>query len=88
MIEGEIAMPQSLEHLAQRLKWHGISVETRSLARSSRPLAQKLTSAAIDLHADLLVVGAYGHRRLREVVFGGVTQSLLEQASIPVFMMH
>ncbi len=88
MIEGEAGMPQSLEHLARRLKWHGISAETRSLASASRPLAQKLSSAAIDLHADLLVVGGYGHRRLREVVFGGVTQSLLEQASVPVFMMH
>ncbi len=38
--------------------------------------------------ADLLVMGAYGHSRLREMVLGGVTRSVLSDANIPVFLMH
>ncbi len=38
--------------------------------------------------ADLLVMGAYGHSRLREMVLGGVTRSVLADADVPVFLMH
>jgi nucleotide-binding universal stress UspA family protein len=88
LIEGGSGIPESLEHLAQRLKWHGMSVETHSVACTALTLTYEVSRAAADLHADLLVVGAYGHLRLREVLFGGVTQSLLEHAGMPVFMMH
>lgn len=88
LIEGGCGITTSLEHLAQRLKWHGISVETHSMASTARTLTYEVARAAADLQADLLVVGAFGHRRLREQLFGGVTQSLLEHAGIPVFMMH
>lgn len=88
LIEGGCGIGTSLEHLAQRLKWHGISVETQSIAGTASTLTYEVSRAAADLHADLLVVGAFGHRRLRERLFGGVTQSLLEHASVPVFMMH
>ena len=37
---------------------------------------------------DLLVVGAYGHSRLREMVLGGVTRTLLRQMTLPVFLSH
>ncbi len=88
LIDGRSDIPASLEHLAQRLKWHGMSVETHSTASTARILTDELARAAADLHADLLVVGAFGHRPLREALFGGVTQSLLEHAGMPVFMMH
>ena len=86
--EGGAGIPASLEHLAQRLKWHGMSVETQSLAIPAQTLTYEVSRAAADLHADLLVVGGFGHRRLRETLFGGVTQSLLKHAGMPVFMMH
>jgi nucleotide-binding universal stress UspA family protein len=41
-----------------------------------------------ELPADLLVVGAYGHSRLRELVLGGVTRTLLRQMTVPVLMSH
>ena len=47
-----------------------------------------LLNTASDENTDLLVVGAYGHSRLREVVMGGVTRTLLAQATIPVLMSH
>lgn len=88
IVEGESGIPGSLDHLAQRLKWHGMRVETRSLPSAARSISGEVARAALDLHADLLVVGGFGHRRLRELLFGGVTQSLLQHASVPVFMMH
>jgi len=88
LVEGGSGIPVSLEHLAQRLKWHGMCVETHSMPSAARTLTYEVARAAADLHADLLVVGAFGHRRIRETLFGGVTQSLLEHAGVPVFMMH
>jgi nucleotide-binding universal stress UspA family protein len=78
-----------LAHLARQLKWHGISVEPRVIPNHSKEnLSAQLTRVATELHADLLVVGGFGHGRLRELIFGGVTQSLLENADLPVFMMY
>jgi nucleotide-binding universal stress UspA family protein len=45
-----------------------------------------LRQHAVDTAADLLVMGAYGHSRLRQRIFGGVTSSMLENPPLPVFM--
>lgn len=47
-----------------------------------------LLNRASDLHVDLLVMGAYGHSRMRERVFGGVTRTMLESMTVPVLMAH
>ena len=47
-----------------------------------------LLSRVADIGADMLVMGAYGHSRLREIVLGGVTRHILENATIPVLMVH
>jgi nucleotide-binding universal stress UspA family protein len=47
-----------------------------------------ILSRLADLGSDLLVMGAYGHSRLREVVLGGVTRTLLESMTVPVLMSH
>jgi nucleotide-binding universal stress UspA family protein len=47
-----------------------------------------LRSAAYDADCDLLVMGAYGHSRLREYVFGGVTKDILADCALPVLMFH
>ncbi len=78
----------SLEHLARQLKWHGISAECRVIEDKPSRAASHLTQICAELHADLLVVGGYGHGPIRELVFGGVTRSLLEQADVPVFILH
>lgn len=74
------------EHLVQQLRWHGIGAEA-SVVRGE-PAAQGLQRVAAQYEADLLVVGGYGHAPLREWIFGGVTQALIEHAEVPVFMMH
>ena len=45
-------------------------------------------SHAADLDANLIVMGAYGHSRLRETILGGVTRHLLHHMTVPVFMSH
>ncbi len=54
----------------------------------TRPVRKVLLAAARSYHADLLVMGAYGHSRTRQVVFGGFTRSVLETADLAVFLMH
>jgi nucleotide-binding universal stress UspA family protein len=45
-------------------------------------------SRAADLGADLIVMGAYGHSRVREMLFGGATRSVLRSMTVPVLMSH
>jgi nucleotide-binding universal stress UspA family protein len=86
--EGEDTMAQAHKHLAWQLAWHGISAESRIIEGKANQVPALLTQAAADLHAGLLVVGAFGRGPLREAVFGGVTRSLIEDAKIPIFMLH
>lgn len=77
-----------LEQLREQLAWHGIAAEVRRVGDGLTPAATLLPVVASQLNAGLLVVGGFGHARLRETVFGGVTRSLLDGASLPVFMVH
>ena len=62
---------------------HGVKarIESRPEHGSDRPPAPGIAG---ELGADLLVVGAYSHSRLREAVFGGTTQEILAEAQLPV----
>jgi len=86
--EDHAAKIDALEGLAQHLKWHGIAAEAHCVGDKSKQVSMQLIDAAAQLHADLLVVGGYGHKPIREAVFGGVTQALMERADLPVLMMH
>ena len=74
--------------LASVLARHDIKVFTRSISASGLAPADVLLNEAADNGADLIVIGAYGHSRLREFVFGGVTRSLLQNMTAPVLMSH
>ena len=52
------------------------------------PVGDVLLSRAADLGADLLVIGAYGHSRVRELLIGGATRSILQSMTLPVLMSH
>jgi nucleotide-binding universal stress UspA family protein len=73
--------------LAAGLRWHGFNAASRHLRPDARGAAVTLLAAAGE-HQALLVMGAYGHSRLREWVFGGFTQHVLHGAEVPVLMMH
>ncbi len=51
-------------------------------------VGNQLLSRAADLDADLIVMGAWGHSRLQELVMGGVTQTILQSMTVPVLMSH
>lgn len=77
-----------LADLVHQLGWHHIRAEPRVVKSNGRPVAEVLASAAEELHADLLVMGGYGHRPLREDLFGGCTRSFMEAAEIPILALH
>ena len=74
--------------LCQFLVRHGVKAEVTVLARTQPNIADVLASHARDRDADMMVMGAYGHSRLREAVLGGATRAVLEHAAIPVLMAH
>jgi nucleotide-binding universal stress UspA family protein len=73
--------------LMTALGWHGLSASTRHLRPDRLGAADTLLAAAAEQSA-LVVMGAYGHSRLREWVFGGFTEHVLRGAAVPVLMMH
>jgi nucleotide-binding universal stress UspA family protein len=74
--------------LAAYLALHGVDARTWAFAAGPGSLGDALLEEAGKAEANLLVMGAYGHSRLREMVLGGVTRSILAGADIPVFLMH
>ena len=73
--------------LMTSLSWHGLNASTRHLRPERLGAADTLLAAAAEENA-LVVMGAYGHSRLREWVFGGFTEHVLHRAAVPVLMMH
>jgi nucleotide-binding universal stress UspA family protein len=71
-------------HLAR----HGIKVEVERVEARDLDTANAILSHLANAGADLLVMGAYGHSRLREVVLGGVTRTILAEMTVPVLMSH
>jgi nucleotide-binding universal stress UspA family protein len=76
----------------QVLAWlgrHGIAANVlRRVTASDIDIGNALLSMASDQNADLLVMGAYGHTRLREILLGGVTRQILKSMTLPVLMAH
>jgi nucleotide-binding universal stress UspA family protein len=74
--------------LALFLARHGIGVEIATSPQEGHSVSEVLRQRVADRHADLLVMGAYGHSRFREYVLGGVTRDVLRKAAVPVLMAH
>jgi len=74
--------------VAQYLSRHGVKVEIDVLSKTLPRVSDVLLRHAGDMDADLVVMGAYGHSRFREAIFGGATRAMLEEATLPVFMAH
>lgn len=78
----------SLDPLLDQLRWHRFAVEGTALSRGGRPVREVFLEAAENASADLVVMGAYGHSRIRETVFGGFTHDMLRGAPLPMFMVQ
>ena len=74
--------------LCQFLVRHGVKAEVTVLARTRPKVSEVLAQHAVDRGCDMMVMGAYGHSRLREAVLGGATRAVLEGTAIPVLMAH
>ena len=79
---------RGVESAAAYLALHGLSSSQLVLARGERSVAEVLLETAANDGCDMLVAGGYGHSRLMESVFGGVTEHIVSHPKIPVFMMH
>ena len=78
---------ESADRLLRNLAWHGLCANRRLLRPAGEDAAETLLSAATE-QAGLLVMGGYGHSRVREWVFGGFTQRVIEDAPLPVLLAH
>lgn len=76
------------DDLALALSRHGIKAETATSATSEIKVGDELLSRLADKGCDLLVMGCYGHSRIRETLFGGATRHLLAHMTVPVLMSH
>ncbi len=74
--------------LSQMLARHGIHAEVSVLARTMPRVSDVLKRHARDKGATLIVMGAYGHSRLREFVLGGATRAMIDGTEVPVFLAH
>lgn len=73
--------------MGQHLARHGINVEVKTLVTDTN-VQETLLSFAADMSADFIVMGGYGHSRLREFILGGVTRNMLSSMTVPCLMSH
>ena len=85
--DGEERTPPTDDMIAH-LKRHGVKAEAMRVKVSEGDVGRLLLTTAKDLGADLMVMGAFHHSRWREFILGGVTLTVLEEATIPLFMAH
>jgi len=74
--------------VARALAYHGIGAEAQILDRGNARVGERLLTTAHERKCDLLVMGAYGHSRLQELILGGATKHVLKHAQIPLLMVH
>jgi nucleotide-binding universal stress UspA family protein len=72
--------------IALQLARHGAHVDVKQVNSSGIPVAQVILRYALKRASDLLVIGAYSHARLKELLLGGVTRTLLAQMPVPVLI--
>jgi len=74
--------------MGQHLARHGVKVDVHRISAGDIDVADALLSHAADSGADFMVMGGYGHSRLREFVLGGVTHSIFRSMTVPALMSH
>ena len=86
--EKPLAGPDLAARLARVLEDHSVRTQSLELTLSGRPIAAALQAAASELGADMLVMGGFGHSRLRDFVLGGATKGVLTELKVPVMLSH
>jgi nucleotide-binding universal stress UspA family protein len=75
-------------NMARHLVRHGLAVELKRVSAGDVDVPSAIRSHAAEIGADFMVMGGYGHSRLREFILGGVTRTILTSSTIPVLMSH
>ena len=73
--------------IAHHLARHNLKVDFKRIV-ANEDIGNTILSAAADLDSDMIVMGGYGHSRLREFVLGGATRAILNTMTVPVLMSH
>jgi len=87
-IDGDDAAPNVAAELSNYLAWHGVNAEIETVPVPDSQVGETVLQKSGDWNADLLVMGAYTHSRLRQLIMGGVTRHILAEAKLPVIMVH
>jgi nucleotide-binding universal stress UspA family protein len=90
MVAGKAAKDDEIAgvDLGQHLARHGLKVNVKRITSPDIDVTSAILSYAADSSADLIVMGGYGHSRLREFILGGVTRGILQSMTVPVLMSH
>lgn len=86
--EKAIDSKRSGAQLAKHLGAHGVDVVFDSVDAAGRGIGEVLDAYVTSRNADLLIMGAYGHSRIRDFILGGATKSMLARPLLPIFLSH
>lgn len=84
----DVPIEPGVDALAEWLAHHGIKGERKRVTLKGWPVGEQLVDEAVAAGADLVVMGGYGHSRMRETIFGGATRAVLNAAKLPVLLAH
>lgn len=87
-IESPRATAVSSAGMTDYMAYHGIKCSVHTLTGSGASVGEALLKEVNSIGADLVVMGAYTHSRMRQLILGGVTRHVLEQSTVPLFMAH
>jgi nucleotide-binding universal stress UspA family protein len=74
------------DDIAATLSRHGVRAESHTFQSSRGSVKEELRAQMLDTGADVIVMGCYGHSRVREMILGGVSREMLKDASIPLLL--
>jgi nucleotide-binding universal stress UspA family protein len=86
--EKELSSESPASELLKYLERRGIAAKPESIDAAGHPIGEVLSSHLASNQADLLVMGAYGHSRVREFILGGATLSMLSRPPLPILLSH
>lgn len=78
----------SPKQIVRHLAWHGVKADSKEIPPDYRYIGEAVLDEAKELGADMAVMGAYSHSRVREMMLGGVTRYILENAKLPILIAH
>lgn len=88
MVDAPVPTKEQAKDLVKHLGRHGIKAEIAAIEMENVVVSEALLNEAHKMGADLIVMGAYGHSRLREWILGGTTREMIEKSDLPLLMAH